>query len=298
MIARFDKMKAGIITFVVAVLLILFSFSFTVIPSGYTGVRTIFGQINEETAQNGFNWKVPFMESIERVNNKQQDIQFNDQIWSETANRTAIYYQNITVTYQISKDKSAWIYANVTNYKDSLVTQALVSSAIKSSSKKLMDTDATNRSKIEPLVLQGLQDSLNEKYGEGTIYINKIVIGGADFEESYNQAIAAKQNALLEQEKQEIINKTAVDQAAAQAEADVKAAEGAATKKRITAEAEAEALLIEAEAQAKANKELAESLTPELIEKQKIDKWNGDVPMVQGDSTPIINMTNDISKEE
>lgn len=57
------------------------------------------------------------------------------------------------------------------------------------------------------------------------------------------------------------------------------------------AEAEAEAQRIAAEAEADANKKIAESLTPELIEKQKIEKWNGNVPQVQGSSTPIINMS-------
>ena len=57
------------------------------------------------------------------------------------------------------------------------------------------------------------------------------------------------------------------------------------------AEAEAEAQRIEAEAEADANKKIAESLTPELIEKQKIEKWNGDVPQVQGNATPIVNMS-------
>lgn len=57
------------------------------------------------------------------------------------------------------------------------------------------------------------------------------------------------------------------------------------------AEAEAEAQRIAAEAEADANKKIAESLTPELIEKQKIEKWDGNVPQVQGSSTPIINMS-------
>ena len=57
------------------------------------------------------------------------------------------------------------------------------------------------------------------------------------------------------------------------------------------AEAEAEAQRIAADAEADANKKIAESLTPELIEKQKIEKWNGDVPQVQGSATPIINMS-------
>ena len=58
------------------------------------------------------------------------------------------------------------------------------------------------------------------------------------------------------------------------------------------AEAEAKAKIMNAEAEAKANKKVAESLTKELIEKQKIEKWKGDVPYVQGSSTPIV----DISK--
>lgn len=57
------------------------------------------------------------------------------------------------------------------------------------------------------------------------------------------------------------------------------------------AEAEAEAQRIAAEAEADANKKIAESLTPELIEKQKIEKWKGDVPQVQGSATPIVDMT-------
>ena len=57
------------------------------------------------------------------------------------------------------------------------------------------------------------------------------------------------------------------------------------------AEAEAEAQRIAAEAEADANKKIAESLTSELIEKQKIEKWKGDVPQVQGSATPIINMS-------
>ena len=57
------------------------------------------------------------------------------------------------------------------------------------------------------------------------------------------------------------------------------------------AEADAKAKIMAAEAEAKANKKISESLTPELIEKQKIEKWSGDVPTVQGSSAPIIDMT-------
>ena len=43
----------------------------------------------------------------------------DDEIWSETNERTAIQYKGITVTYQINPEKSAWIYANISDYEKS-----------------------------------------------------------------------------------------------------------------------------------------------------------------------------------
>ena len=48
------------------------------------------------------------------------------------------------------------------------------------------------------------------------------------------------------------------------------------------AEAEAEALKIRAEAEAEANRTIAASLTPEIIENKKLEKWNGELPKVTG----------------
>lgn len=48
-----------------------------------------------------------------------------------------------------------------------------------------------------------------------------------------------------------------------------------AETKRIEAQGEADKKLIQAEAEAKANRVIQESLTPELIEKMRIEKWNG-----------------------
>lgn len=56
------------------------------------------------------------------------------------------------------------------------------------------------------------------------------------------------------------------------------------------AEAEAEAKVKLAEAEAEANRKIAASLTPELNEKIKYEKWNGVLPEVTGTNTPIINM--------
>ena len=103
-----------------------------------------------------------------------------------------MYYEGVTVTYTINSEKSAWIYANISDYKKNLISDSLVASAIKSSSKELNSTDATNRGIIEPLAQEKIQEALNQKYGDEVVFINKVVIANTDFEESYNQAIADK----------------------------------------------------------------------------------------------------------
>ena len=67
-------------------------------------------------------------------------------------------------------------------------------------------------------------------------------------------------------------------------------AEAEANRIKIKAQADADATKIKAEAEAKANQEIAASLTAELLEKTKLDKWNGSVPQVEGSSTPIIRL--------
>ncbi len=253
------------IAFVSAVFIVLLN-SFAVIPTGYTGVRITFGQIDEKTVGNGLNRKLPFVQKIEKINNKQQDITFDTAVWSETAARTAMYYSGITVTYNINPKKSAWIYANVSNYSN-LISVSLLSSSLKSVSKVLTDEDATNRSVIEPLVLENLQNSLDEKYGENTVIVHKVNILEADFEDEYNQAISEKQSAQIAAEKQAIINQQNID----------------------AAEAEAEVKRIQAQAEADANSLLEQSLTDNILKEQYIEKWNGQLPnVVSGENDSLM----------
>lgn len=245
---------------IAVIVLVIFLCSYTIVPTGYTGVRTTLGQISDQVCSNGWNWKIPFVQTINKVNNKQQDIVISDEVWSETDKRTAVCYKDITVTYQISPEKSAWIYANVSNYKDCLVTTDLVSSGLKSASKTLNDEDSTNRSIIEPKAKEEIQRVFNEKYGENTVLINRVTINSADFEDAYNQAIADKQNAQIAAEKQAIDNQKAIDQATAEAEA-----------KKIAAQGEADAKEI-----------LNQTISDKTLQEKWLDKWNGQLPQYVG----------------
>lgn len=244
---------------------------FTVVPTGYTGVRTTFGLIDQESCMPGFNFVTPFVQNISLVNNKQQDIRFTDKIWSETKEQTVVYMENVTVTYQIVPESSAWIYANVENWVEELVDIDIVSSALKSAARALSADIVTDRSVIEAEAERLLQAALDGKYGENRVAVKGVIINNMDFDESYNQAIAQKSQAIQEQQEQAIRNQTNIDKARAEAEAERERAQGLA-----------DAELIQAEAKAKANEIISNSITEATQRQDAIDKWNGELPRYAG----------------
>ena len=128
----------------VAAVIILIANAFKIVPTGYTGVRVRFGQVSSESIPSGIALKIPFIESIRLVNNKQQDVTIDGQIWSETSERTALYYEGINITYRINPSRSSWLVANVSDYEHTLLTSSFVASAVKTAAKeyRIKVTDA------------------------------------------------------------------------------------------------------------------------------------------------------------
>ena len=254
----------------------LFFSTITFIPTGYTGVKVALGQISETPVMSGPAFKIPFIQSIKKVNNKLQDTTIKDKIWAETKERTAVYFEGVTVSFQITPEMSAWLYANVADH-DNLINLGLVSSAVKTVAKQSPVVDVTDRAKVEPEIAIALQHSVNGKYGEGVLIITKVVVADIDYEEDYQAAVAAKQKAQLQYEKQQIENQKAIEKAEADAKAKIKKAEGEAEAKRIAAEAEAEA-----------NKKIAQSLNDKVLSNKFYEKWDGVLPKVTGDASVML----------
>lgn len=144
---------------------------------------------------------------------------------------------------------------------------------------------------------EALDVYLKQKFEPYGIIIDTVNFTNISTDSETAEAIQKKVTAQQELELANIEAKTAKVQADKDKEVALIAAEQekeksaiVAEQKKIQAEGEAQATKIKADAEAEANAKIAKSLTPELIEKQKIEKWNGSVPTVQGSSTPIINM--------
>lgn len=87
-----------------------------------------------------------------------------------------------------------------------------------------------------------------------------------------------------------IDSKSKAVQSAIQAENELRQSQAEAAKMVASAKGDAEAVLVRAEGQAKANRLLAESLSTNLIEQRKIDKWNGVLPQVTSSGGSLVSI--------
>lgn len=276
-----------VIMAVAGLALLLLANSFTIIPTGYTGVKSIFGQISERSAPMGFNWKAPFVEKIELVNNKQQAVTYKGQIWGETSEKVQVMGENPTVIYRVSPEKSAWIYANVTGGDKGLLTDSIISTAIKDAMTCFPAETVTVRSNIEPKSQEFMNKALDDLYGEGTVTVCKVSIPQMDFEKDYNEALAKRAIAKTLQEQAEIENQTNINRAEAEKKAAIAKAQGEAEAKKIEAEGNASARLIQVEAEAEANRKINETTTEAVLRNKFYNVWDGQLPKVMGEGTII-----------
>ena len=151
---------------------------------------------------------------------------------------------------------------------------------------------------------EALDTYLKQKFAPHGIIIDTVNFTSISTDDETQAAIQKKVNAQQELELANIEAKTAKVQADKDKEVALIAAEQdkekaaiQAEQAKIAAQGQAEAVKIKAQAEAQANKEIAESLTPELIEKHKIDKWNGEVPKIQGGDASTIVDTRDMTED-
>lgn len=143
-----------------------------------------------------------------------------------------------------------------------------------------------------------LDSYLKEKFAPYGIIIDTVNFTDISVDDETAAAIQKKVTAQQELELANIEAQTAKIQAEKDKEVALIAAQQEkekasiqAEQAKIKAQGDADALKLQAEAEAEANRKIAESLTSELIEKIKYEKWNGQVPKVQGGSTPIVSIT-------
>ena len=270
------KSKAPLIVTiaVVAVLLgIAILASIKIVPAGCTGVVTTFGEVSDTSLTEGLHFVIPFAQKVEIISNK---IQIYEATADAVSNDMQAVNTKIAVNYRIRSEASANIYRDIgVDYKDVIlmptVQEGMKSVCAKYNAEQLITKRAS--------VADEIKTELEAKVAGYGIEIEKFNIVNFDFSKEFNEAIEAKQVA----EQNYLKTKTEQNQAIVVAEAEAK-------KKVIAAEADAKAIKARADAQADANKTIAASLSPTLIQYQTIERWNGVLPKVASSANPLISL--------
>ncbi len=260
--------KKFIVPIVIAVLVLIFgAASLTIVPAGNTGVVLTLGKVSDKVLTEGLNFKAPFVQNVKIINNKIQVVEIEANAVSKDLQTIS---SSIAVNYRVGFESSARIYKNIgSDYQNIILLPAVKESVKAVTAKYTAEQLITKRNQVGDEIKTALEGKVNE-YG---IVIEKFNIVNFDFSSEFNAAIEAKQVA-----EQNLI-KTQTEQ-----QQEIVIAEAAAKKKVIEAEAEAKAISKKAKAQAEANNVITKSLTGNLIEYEKIQKWNGELPMATGGS--------------
>lgn len=256
---------------------------FATVQAGHVGVVERFGKVRESTLPPGFHL-TSYFEHVRPVDIRTQRHNYVTEAFSSDIQQVGL---TIAVNENISPEAAYKLYTTVgMNYLENLLEPRLMENAKVVISKYTAESLIANREKLSSEVLVKMQGDMAQ-YG---IIVTAISIENIDFTDQYEAAIEAKQVATQEKQKAQTEQERQTMEEQQKAERARIAAQAAADVQKINADAEAYAVQIKAEAEAEANKKLNASLTSELIEYNKILKWNGALPQFSGGNTvPVLN---------
>ncbi len=257
----------GIIIGVVIFIVILLLASITTIPTGYVGVKTRFGQVQDDTIQEGLNFKAPFVESIVKIDCRTQKIEY--QMEASSKDLQKVNAIKIAVNYGVDKQKANVLYREIGKDFNTIIVEPAIYETMKSAIANYTAEElVTKRQEVSNLA----QETLTNKLQERGINITSLSMVDLSFSEEFDQAIEKKQ--VVEQQTQ-------------QAKYELEKAKVENEKKVENAKAEAEVMKQQ-------NQEVTDK-TLELrkleIQKALIDKWNGQLPSTTlGENIPMLNI--------
>ena len=262
---------------VVFFLLICGLSSCTVITAGHTGVVSTFGQVSSDVLQEGLHVKAPW-QKVTSMDNRIVKLEVNTEAFSADLQTVSV---NLAVNYRVDKSMSYHIVKNVGKEFEGILITPTVNEVLKSViAGYTAEQSMTNRNTISLSIIDGL----NEKLNTNGIHVEDINIIDFDFSDTYIDAIEAKQVAEQQKLKAQIEQDQLTMEKSKQAERDIIAANAALEVSKI----EAEAVEYAGQKEAAANKAISQSITPELINYYKIQKWNGALPRITGAESMIL----------
>lgn len=240
------------------------------VPAGHVGVQTYWGAVQDEVFQEGLYWQTPGTGYID----------MDARVQKKSANATAsskdlqVVTVNIALNYRLNAAEAVSIYQNIGTLSqvESTIIDPVLQEAVKT---------ATARYNAEELITkrrdvkEAMTQYVRERLDASNLTVTDLSIVNFQFDQKYQVAIEAKQVA---------------EQKALTATNDLRRIEVEAKQREARAQGEASAMLIEARAEAERQELLRRTMTPELVQWQAIQKWDGRMPVVSGGAGTLIDV--------
>ena len=295
MMSRKTKKSLIIAGIVVVALLLVFITCTATVETGYTGIVTTFGKVEDVTLEAGLHFKSPFQRII-AMDNREQKTSFTTEAFSSDIQQVNIIG---SINYAINKSTAMNLFKEVgTDYFNKLVYPRMLEITKGVFSKYSAENLVANREKLSQDIRDGLYDELKD-YGINVISLS---IENLDFTDAFTDAVEAKQVAAQRKLQAEIEQAQMTMETQQQAERQRINAEAQANVLKINADADAYATKVRSEAESEANKKIAESLTENLIRFNEVKNWDGKLPTYmagEGSTTvPVLQMGTEQKTEQ
>ena len=240
------------LTLVIIFLAIMSKF-FVIVNAGERGVLMQFGKVQEQILGEGLHVIIPTVYSVKKLSVRVQKQESSAEASSKDLQDV---FTDVALNWHIIPEEANAIFQQIGDEKE--VVARIIDPAVEEVLKAVMakytaEEIITKRGEVKAAVDEFLTLRLVTYH----IAVDDISLVHVHFSERFSDAVEAKQIAEQEAKRGEFLALKAVKEA----EAKVNLAKGEAEVQRL----------------------LRDNLTPEFLERQAIEKWNGKLPMIVGD---------------
>ncbi|MEG4531639.1 prohibitin family protein [Microcoleus sp. D2_18a_D3] len=235
------------------VFLAILSKFFVIVNAGERGVVMQFGKVQEQVLGEGIHVIVPTVYNVKKLSVRVQKQEISAEASSKDLQDV---FTDVALNWHIVPEEANAIFQEIGDEKE--VIARIIDPAVEEVLKAVMakytaEEIITKRGEVKAAV----DDYLTLRLVTYHIAVDDISLVHVHFSERFSEAVEAKQIAEQEAKRGEFL----ALKAAKQADAKVNLAKGEAEVQRL----------------------LRDNLTPELLERQAIEKWDGKLPLIIGD---------------
>ncbi len=261
----FNKIKiaAAIVTFVVIIIVMIDSV--VIVDAGHRGVVLYLGAVENRVLGEGLHFIVPFAEQVVQLEVRTQKFQAEA---SAASNDLQEVQTVIALNYRIDPQEANKIYQLLgVNYADRVISPTIQESVKASVAKFNAEELITKRETAKGVIAQAIRNTLSSN----NIQVENVFITDFKFSDAFasqiEQKVVAFQKFLTEQNN-------------------LKAVRVIANQNVVQAEAAARANVAKANGESQAIKIITNQLrsSPEYLQWQAINRWNGQLPYALGSS--------------